>query len=303
MKKGLFLSLLVIILAVSCEKISNIGSVKLNRSSIFLLKGKTMQLNAIFTPADSQTELTWATTDANVAVVSPDGVVTAVAEGMAEIMVSSPRNSALSGRCKVVVSDPKGVQLWKDGPHWATYNIGAYAPEDFGLRFQWGDPNAYYRNANDNGWTSNDLDSLSFVKEEYEKTAASKIQSDLTGDNIIYDPAHVHWGEPWRMPARADFMNLRTQCDWEWTYEYKGQYTGYVVTGRGEFSGKSIFLSAAGVGKRNKLVNAEDAGYYWTSTYCAEEPTHACELLFYDDGIYPGTHLNRSFGFPVRAVY
>lgn len=303
MKKALIVSLALVIGLVGCKKLPTVDSIEMSRSSIFLLKDGSMQLSAACNPQDANIGLNWSSSDTGVARVSMDGVVTAVAEGRAEIMVSSSRNPAVSCKCNVVVSDPKGIQLWKDGPHWATYNVGAYAPEDFGLRFEWGNPNAYYRNAHDTGWTSNDVDSLSFIKDEYEKTFAATIKADLTGDNIIYDPAHVHWGGSWRMPARTDFMNLWKECDWEWTYEYKGQYTGYVVKGKGEFGGQSIFLPAAGVGKRNKLVNAEDAGYYWTSTYFADEPTHACELLFYDDGIYPGGHLNRSFGFPVRAVY
>lgn len=43
------------------------------------------------------------------------------------------------------------VQLWENGPYWATTNIGAENPTDFGYYFWWGDTVGYELK---NGWAS-----------------------------------------------------------------------------------------------------------------------------------------------------
>ena len=52
------------------------------------------------------------------------------------------------------------VQLWEGGPYWATTNIGAENPEDYGYYFWWGDTVGYKRE-NDK-WVASDGSSLSF---------------------------------------------------------------------------------------------------------------------------------------------
>lgn len=52
------------------------------------------------------------------------------------------------------------VQLWKDGPYWATTNIGAEKPEDFGYYFWWGDTVGYKREKDK--WVATDGSSSDF---------------------------------------------------------------------------------------------------------------------------------------------
>ena len=44
----------------------------------------------------------------------------------------------------------RGVQLWENGPYWATSNVGATKPEEYGYYFWWGDTAGYKRNATNN---------------------------------------------------------------------------------------------------------------------------------------------------------
>ena len=49
------------------------------------------------------------------------------------------------------------VQLWAGGPYWATTNIGADKPEDYGLYFWWGDttghrPGYNFHSGNSANW-------------------------------------------------------------------------------------------------------------------------------------------------------
>jgi hypothetical protein len=56
------------------------------------------------------------------------------------------------------------VQLWENGPYWATTNIGAEKPEDYGYYFWWGDTVGYKRE-NDK-WVASDGSNSNFSFEE-----------------------------------------------------------------------------------------------------------------------------------------
>ena len=146
----------------------------------------------------------------------------------------------------------QGVQLWENGPYWAQCNVGATKPEEYGYYFWWGDTVGYERNANNDGWISTaDGTSFSFSAGNcptYNKTT-SELQSagyiDSTGNLVsAHDAATAHLGAPWRMPTDAEFAALISNCYTTWTTR-NGVY-GRLVTGRGTYASRSIFLPAAG---------------------------------------------------------
>ena len=61
---------------------------------------------------------------------------------------------------RVTVVRRAKVQLWKNGPYWATTNVGAEKPEDFGYYFWWGDTVGYRREGD--AWVASDGSSSSF---------------------------------------------------------------------------------------------------------------------------------------------
>ena len=69
------------------------------------------------------------------------------------------------------------VQLWKDGPYWATTNIGAEEPYEYGYYFWWGDTVGYKRE--NDMWVASDRSSSNFSFEPgstptYDKEAVAK---------------------------------------------------------------------------------------------------------------------------------
>lgn len=125
----------------------------------------------------------------------------------------------------------KWIQLWKNGPKWAEYNVGDECEmSNWGLKkFSWG--------------CSIPLDYEHF-------NTGTEV---LSGDN---DTATKLWGSTWRMPTSQEFDNLLSNCDGEWTSNYKGSgLDGYTFTGRGDYSQLCIFL----------LENAPNIEY-WSST-------------------------------------
>ena len=200
-----------------------------------------------------------------------------------------------------------GVQLWEGGPYWAECNVGATKPEEYGYYFWWGDTVGYARNASDTGWVSSRTGaSFSFKSGNcptYNKTTA-QLQSagyiDWTGNLVAqYDAATAHLGAPWRMPTDAEFVALTNNCTTTWTTR-NGVY-GRLVTGKGAFSTKSIFLPAAGYGNASALYSPGSGGLYWSSTPRSENSVFAW-YLFFGSGYFSRFHYDRYCGFPVRPL-
>ena len=191
------------------------------------------------------------------------------------------------------------VQLWNGGPYWATMNIGAAKPEDYGLHFWWGDTVGYRRE--NNTWVANDGSTSDFSFSpgnvpNYGKNKAS-LQSEgwITADGVLapeHDAAHVQWGGDWRMPTEQELFDLNSNCDWMWTTK-KG-VTGYVVRGRGDYATSSIFLPAAGYGLGTSLECVAAGGYYWFSVPNCEL---YCNCVEHRKNV-----IDSNFGFTVRPV-
>lgn len=170
----------------------------------------------------------------------------------------------------------RGVQLWENGPYWATCNVGASKPEESGYYFWWGDTMGYKRNAANNGWVSvKDGTALNFDSGQWPTSDQSNSQLQSAGyidaiGNIVaeYDAATAHLGAPWRMPTDAEFSALIGNCIATWTT--RNGVSGRLVTGKGAFSSKSVFLPAAGSGIGSDIMTVGLCGSYWSSTPCSD---------------------------------
>jgi len=201
-----------------------------------------------------------------------------------------------------------GVQLWENGPYWAKCNIGATKPEEYGYYFWWGDTMGYRRNATNDGWVSvKDGTAYSFSPGNcptYGKSN-SQLQSagyiDATGNLVAaHDAATVHLGAPWRMPTGAEFSALINKCDTQWTT--KGGVYGRLVTGRGAYASKSIFLPAATYSSDYRLLNPGSYGYYWSSTPDSDNSGCARYLYFGSSDFYRSSCSSRYDGLSVRPL-
>ena len=172
------------------------------------------------------------------------------------------------------------------GTKWATYNVGAGSPEDYGDYFAWGEtePKDYYywdsykwmtdgMSSWDgvNKYTSADWQTSGVWYDEYgEFIGDGKTTLDLEDD-----AANANWGSDWRMPTKAEQNELRTKCTWTWSM--KNGIKGYTVTGP---NGNSIFLPAAGDRYDSDLGGAGSDGYYWSSSLYTYYSNRAYDLYF-----------------------
>ena len=156
---------------------------------------------------------------------------------------------------------------------WATCNIGASKPEDYGDYFAWGEDE---------------------TKSEYtENNSATFRKTNYT----FRDAAKKKWGGTWRMPTADEFQELVDNCTWTWTTQ--GGHDGYKVTSKK--NGNSIFLPAAGYRYGSSLGNAWTDGRYWSSTPNASNSNDAYILDFISSSHYVGNY-NRYYGRSVRPV-
>ena len=158
------------------------------------------------------------------------------------------------------------------GLKWATCNVGATNPEEYGGYYAWGETEE-----------KSNYDWKTYKWCNGSSTTMTKYCTDSdygTVDNkTVLDPsddvAHVKWGGSWRMPTLDEIKELVIKCNWQWT-SLNG-VDGYRVTGP---NGNSIFLPAAGYRYGTELYLRGANGLYWSSSLSDNYCYSAYGLLF-----------------------
>ena len=170
---------------------------------------------------------------------------------------------------------------------WATCNVGANSPEEYGDYFAWGEtePKGVYG-------LSNYFDTLDY--------GATFVKYNNDGGKVALDSeddvVHLKWGGDWRMPTAAEQYELHFNCTWTWVS--KNGVNGYIVTGP---NGNSIFLPAAGGYYDSIFYGAGTYGSYWSCSLVDSYSDGACYLYFDSCNVYVSSG-SRCFGLSVRAV-
>ena len=178
----------------------------------------------------------------------------------------------------VVPDDHEWVDLGlPSGTLWATCNVGANSPEEYGDYFAWGEttPKERYDGSNYK-WARWDWDTISGEIPQVNVTFNKYYFRDwddnayVEGDRKTEldpedDAAYVNWGSQWRMPTLEQLLELEEYCDCQWT-ERNG-ITGQLITGP---NGKTIFFPAAGA-RADRTYYIGENSYYWSRTLCSPE--------------------------------
>lgn len=170
---------------------------------------------------------------------------------------------------------------------WASCNVGASSPEEYGDYFAWGETTTK------SSYTESNSVTYDLSISELESRGIIDANGNLTA---AYDAATANWGSEWRMPTLDEIKELRNNCTWEWTTQ--NGVKGRKVTGP---NGNSIFLPAAGYRRDTSLGHAGSYGYYWSATPCSDNSYGAFNFGFYS-GLYVWHYDFRSKGFTVRPV-
>ena len=196
------------------------------------------------------------------------------------LLKSSGAASASHTQANISTTNTINGHEWVDlglSVKWATCNVGATLPSDYGDYFAWGEISTKSSYTVNNSKTYN------------------KHMGDIAG-NSQYDAARANWGSTWRMPTKKEFQELKDQCIWTWTSQ--GGHSGYRVTSK--TNGNSIFLPAAGLRSGESLYFVGSDGFYWSAG--PNSNTYGCSLHFHSSIVLPQYGNYRAYGFSVRPV-
>ena len=180
------------------------------------------------------------------------------------------------------------------GTCWATCNVGAATPGDYGDYFAWGETETK---------TTYDWSTYKYCNYGSYHQLTKYCYGSSVGANTIYgiadritilqpedDAATANWGSDWCMPTEAQWMELYQNTSNTWTTQ--NGVDGKLFVGS---NGRNIFLPAAG--------------------YCMDSgPNHICvgtELFYWSSSLridgsfqarYNGGSYDRCYGFSVRPV-
>ena len=285
----------------------NVESVALTDKSV--AEGGTIKLEPIFTPATATNKnVTWKSSNPEVAAIADDGTVTGVTKGETTIMVTTADGS-FTATCKVTVTDkPKGIE-------WAAGNLVYDATTggckngtatDGGLYFQFGSLIGWSGGANGDGTgtPTNGL-ALTAMAVPANYTGGTSWNSSWKGDPTkedeadgAGDPCKYYLKGTWRLPTKDEYEELfkddgyPTAGSWIWDDTSKSATNDdlnltFPASGCRNYGGGSL----NGIGL---------TGYCWSASPYDSNSAH--ELLFNSVRVLLSVYYIRANGLPVRCV-
>ena len=159
-----------------------------------------------------------------------------------------------------------------NGLKWATMNIGASTPLDYGDYFAWGEtgPKTVYSSDN-----------------------------YLPGGSFV-DAASENWGGSWRMPTYKEWETLISTCTLKQAYKAVDDTQVFIGYNLVASNGNSIFFPATGYKSGTEMYLEGVKGYYWSST---DSSMPECALsVFLDAEEFWGYEGHYIDGFAIRPV-
>jgi hypothetical protein len=306
-------------------------TISLDHETIMLKMDQELRLGAdVYYDNESYwpAPIRWTSDNPSVATVNQDGMITAKGIGICTV---SAYVGTVQSSCTVIVTDPEQATDYENGyafvdlglsVKWATYNVGATSPKEFGDYFAWGETDYYYEDGQNTSampdWKtgkSSGYDWASYkwcmgTEETLTKynmdsslgTVDDKIQLDLEDD-----VANIKWGGKWRLPSHDELCELcdSDNCIWIWsslTNEYSFKVNGYlVISKKTGYEGVSIFLPAIGFRYNTAIGSTRSYSYYWSSSVNSSNPLSAWSISF-SRNYYDVSCNDRYYGLSVRPV-
>jgi uncharacterized protein (TIGR02145 family) len=173
---------------------------------------------------------------------------------------------------------------------WASCNLGASSPEEYGDYYAWGETK-----------TKDDYSSDTYNYDDAVRN--TMISNDRSIAGTEYDVAHVKLGDGWRLPTKTEIEELISKCKYQ-NITYKN-INGLLIVGT---NNNAIFIPAAGerVGKTLYMNDDEHTNNYWSATAQTKFAAWSFEFGYSkvnSTGFFVDTYAEYSYlGFPVRPV-
>ena len=181
----------------------------------------------------------------------------------------SPYVDPYNGHAYVDLGLPSGTK-------WATMNVGANSPTDYGNYYPYGKGSAQY------AATSGD-------------SSYSGTESPLAASA---DTAAQVWGGSWHMPTRAQMKELTANTTYQWVTNYNSSgINGGLFTAQ---NGNSVFFPAAGAWIASSQSSVGINGSYWGSS--PHDSSSGAYYLYLANGYRAVDSIDRGLGQSVRGV-
>ena len=275
-----------------------VSNIELNKTELSVKAGESTRLSATVLPADATNKaVVWESSNTKVATVNETGNVTPLTVGTCTITCSATDGSDVKAECQVTVMNGYAyVDLGlPSGTLWATCNVGASKPEEYGDYFAWGETEP----KNDYSWSTykycqgTETTMTKYCTESYFGTVDNKTELEPSDD-----AATANWGSGWQMPSIEQCKELDSSSYTTTTWTTLNGVRGARITSKS--NGNSIFLPAAGYRDATSLNGAGGGGYCWSRSLYT---SYSADFLLFDSShIGPDYSNYRYYGQSVRPV-
>ena len=308
--------------------------IDLNATQLILLPDNRFTIYANVYPIDAaNTNLIWESSNTSVAVARPaDGatsgpdtsgasagnsaVVYAVSPGTCTITCRATDGSGVYAECQVTVLDGMPSEEYVDlglpsGTLWATCNVGAYNPEDYGDYYAWADPfhplngytweNYWWIKPGGTDW----MDISGYTFADGQTSGCWYSDGTFIGDGRTEvqpndDAATNSWGDDWQTPSIAQFSELINSEYTTATWTTLNGVKGKKITSKR--NGNSIFLPAAGYWDGLTLYDDGTFGHYWSRELTPNFSDYGNYLYFGENDLNANYGGGRYCGRSIRPV-
>ncbi len=197
------------------------------------------------------------------------------------------------------------------GTLWATCNVGASAPQDYGDYYAFGEVTT--KETYD--WSTYLDGNMSSSSDCGTDKDLLKGMFDIAGTQ--YDAAKANWGGKWQTPTIEQLIELTVECHLEWIDNYNDtNVSGYIVYRAKNSDDKGfnmmpsetysladthIFLPTTGLRLGDKLIGTGAEGGFWLSSLETQGQSYSFVYTPHD-GFRSAASTLRDIGFPIRAV-
>lgn len=278
-----------------------------------LVNGTTRLVATVAPQTADYNALGWTTSNQGVATVALDGTVTGVSAGSCFVTAFTLDGSGLRDSCLVTVIDPSTLLNPSDyvdlglpsGTLWATCNVGADHPYEYGDYFSWGETIGY-----NGGKTTFNWETYQYCKGT-KNTLTKYCSNSAYGNNGFTDTltelepeddaACMYWDSNWRTPSKEQFDELNNSNYTTVAFSTLYGVKGLLITSK--TNSKSIFLPAAGSYDETRHTVDGPANYWSRSLRVGQYPYEAWRFYFYDNSHPINTMVtDRTLALPIRPV-
>ena len=185
------------------------------------------------------------------------------------------------------------------GTLWATCNVGADKPADYGLYFQWGDTKGYTK---DQVGESEGQKKFALDWSDYKFGASpnfTKYNAYSATLELVDDAVHANMGGDWHIPTAEQIEELRENTISQWMV--LDSASGLAFTSKKDKT-KFIFIPAAGCAWNGVVYGIWNDGSIWSSMQSENRINCSHSLDFYNGGQHVYGRSNRFLGLTVRGV-